>query len=103
MPTRKTSYFRPAYKTQAKFYHPDNQINFIPALKSSQIRPPTPEIKSISTTTTKTKPIFMLARKTSDFRPAYKKLYLYYPHDNQIDLIPTQKSSQLRSPTMKSS
>ena len=56
MPTLKISDFRPAVKNQVNTDHPqNNEINFIPTLKSSQVRFPTlNEIKPIWTSHTKT-------------------------------------------------
>ena len=42
--------------------------------------------------------IGMITLETSDLRPSYKKQsYFYHPHENQVNFIPTLKSSQVRS------
>ena len=42
----------------------------------------------------------MLTLKTSDFRPAYQDQVNYdHPHNNQINVVPTLRSSQFVPPT----
>ena len=59
------------------------------------------EIKSICTAHTKCKSIGMLTLTTSDFRPVFKN-QVNFDHPHKINFIPTLKSSQTRSPTLKS-
>ena len=70
-------------------------------IKSSSI--PNTEIKSIWTTHAKCKSTSMLALKTRDFRPAFKKQANFDHPQKPNQFTPTLKSSQLRSPTLKSS
>ena len=71
----KTSDFRPADKNQVNLDHPhNNQIIFIPALKSSQTRSPSLKLSQFGPPTQKNESIFMLILKTGDFRPAYKSI-----------------------------
>ena len=70
--TLTTSDFRPAFKNQVNFDRPhNNQINFIPRLKSSKIWS-TRKSSQFARPTQKKQTVFMLVLKTSDFRPAYK-------------------------------
>ena len=117
----KASDFQPAYKWQINFYHPhNNQIAFIPALKSSQIRYPTlrssqfrPPWKITSQyfhAHTKNKYFSTCAEKQGQFWPPHKKHLIFDPHtktksiyippQNQV-WTPTLKSRQFRSPHYK--
>ena len=100
MLTQKTSVFRPALGKQVNFDHPqNNQIYSIPTLKWSQIWSPTPKWSQFRSLTQRKKTPFVLIPKTSDLRPAYKyQVNFYHRHSNQINLITTLKSSQVRSP-----
>ena len=112
--TPERSNFRPLYKNKPLPIHHSQMksfsathttiksISFYTWIKSSSI--PHTEIKPIWTTRTKFKSICMIILKTSDFRTAVKNQVNFdHPHNQQIDFIPTLKSSQVRSPTLKSS
>ena len=112
--TPERSNFRPLYKNKPLPIHHSQMksfsathttiksISFYTWIKSSSI--PHTEIKPIWTTRTKFKSICMIILKTSDFRTAVKNQVNFdHPHNQQIDFIPTLKSSQVWSPTLKSS
>ena len=108
----KTSDFRPAHKEQANFYHPHNQINFIPRLKSS----PHSEIKSILTIQRPSQ-LPSLIQKTSNFRPAHKNKVnldpstkngphtniksVYIPTQSQVNFDPNTEVKPISIPTLK--
>ena len=65
--------FRPAFKNQVKFDHPNNkkkQIN--PYTEINWSSTPRNEVEPIWTTHTKTKSIFMLISNTGDIRTCFK-------------------------------
>ena len=88
--TLKSSEFRPACKYQVHFFDPhNNRINFIPTLRSNQIRSPS-QIKSIS----------VLGLTTSNFRPAHKNKVNFEPRTkNKSISVLTLKPSQFIPPT----
>ena len=120
----KPSDFGPAYKNQVNFDRPHNKINFIPTLKSSQIRSPTLKSSQFGPTTQQPSQSSCLSWKQVIFgQHTSDKVNFYHRHNNQINsslhwnkvkfknqvkfcsphktkLIstPTLKSSQFRSP-----
>ena len=73
----KKQVFRPSFKHKLNFDHPHNQMNFIPRLKSSQIR--SPKLKS------------------SQFGPPTQEPNQFHPYTEIISILsPTPRSSQFR-------
>ena len=96
MLTTKTRDFRPAFKNQVNFDHPHkNQNQFTPTLKSIQIRSPTLKLSQLGSPT----------QKNQWSCPSWKQvIFGQYTSNRSIStthVIPTLKSIQVRSPTLR--